>query len=228
MLHSKDHTHQSHSHNQETRGLLLDRGWRYDLEVWFFDAFLVHGEINRLRHRVLDGADLPGGHKLLDVGCGTGTLAIQAARRLTGAGDVTGVDPAPRQIARARSKARRAGVKVDFQSGVIENLSFPDSTFDTVTSTLMMHHLPGDLRLQGLAEIARVLKPQGRLIVADFDYPDGDQPTTSPAANGCGGTSALPDLLQQSGFSDIDVEHITFNRPHRGWIGASVTSASKG
>jgi ubiquinone/menaquinone biosynthesis C-methylase UbiE len=228
MLHRRHPSHQSHSDNQKTRGLLLDRGWRYDLEVWFFDTFLLHGEINRLRRRVLDGADLSAGHKLLDVGCGTGTLAIQAGRRLAGAGQVTGVDPAPRQIARARSKARRAGVKVDFQSGVIENLSFPDKTFDTVTSTLMMHHLPGDLRLQGLAEIARVLKPRGRLILADFDYPDGHQPTTSPAANGYGGASALPDLLQQSGFSDIDIEHVTFNRPHRGWIGASLTSSSKG
>ena len=227
MLLNRYHSHQSHPHNQKTRGLLLDRGWRYDLEVWFFDTFLVHGEINRLRHRVLDLADLCAGHELLDVGCGTGTLAIQAGRRLAGAGQVTGVDPAPRQIARARSKARRAGVKVDFQSGVIENLSFPDRTFDTVTSTLMMHHLPGDLKHQGLAEIARVLKPEGRLILADFDYPDGHQPTTKPAANGYGGTDALPDLLQQTGFSDINIEHITFNRSHRGWTGASLTSAGK-
>jgi ubiquinone/menaquinone biosynthesis C-methylase UbiE len=228
MVHTRHHTHRSHSHNPKTRGLLLDRGWRYDLEVWFFDTFLVHGEINRLRHSVLDLANLSAGHKLLDVGCGTGTLAIQAARRLAGAGQVAGVDPAPRQIARARSKARRARVKVDFQSGVIESLSFPDRTFDTVTSTLMMHHLPSDLRLQGLAEIARVLKPQGRLVLADFDYPDGYQHTTKPAANGYGGTGALPDLVQQSGFSDINIEHTTFKRSHRGWTGASLTSASKG
>jgi ubiquinone/menaquinone biosynthesis C-methylase UbiE len=227
MLLSRRRSHQSHSHSQNTRGLLLDRGWRYDLEVWFFDTFVVHGDINRLRHRVLDLADLSAGQTLLDIGCGTGTVAIQAARRLAGAGQVTGADPAPRQIARARSKARRAGVKIDFQSGVIENLPFPDRTFDTVTSTLMMHHLPGDLKRQGLAEIARVLKPQGRLIVADFDYPDGHQPATAPDANGFGGTSTLPDLLQETGFSDINIEHITFNRPHRGWTGASLTSASK-
>jgi ubiquinone/menaquinone biosynthesis C-methylase UbiE len=228
MLLSRHHSPQSHSRNQKTRGLLLDRGWRYDLEVWFFDTFLVHGEINRLRHRVLDLADLSTGPKLLDVGCGTGTLAIQAARRLSGAGQVIGVEPAPRQIARARSKARRAGVNIDFQSGVIENLSFPDTTFDTVTSTLMMHHLPDELRRQGLDEIIRVLKPQGCLIVADFDYPDGHQPRTKAAANGCGGTDTLPDLLQQTGFNAISIEHITFSRSHRGWTGASLISAHKG
>jgi ubiquinone/menaquinone biosynthesis C-methylase UbiE len=228
MLLSRHHSPQSHSRNQKTRRLLLDRGWRYDLEVWFFDTFLVHGEINRLRHRVLDLADLSAGPKLLDVGCGTGTLAIQAARRLSGAGQVIGVEPAARQIARARSKARRAGVNIDFQSGVIENLSFSDRTFDTVTSTLMMHHLPDELRRQGLDEIIRVLKPQGCLIVADFEYPDGQQPTTKAAANGYGGTDTLPDLLQQSGFNDISIEHITFRRSHRGWTGASLISAHKG
>jgi len=228
MLLSRRHSHQSNSPNQKTRGLLLDRGWRYDLEVWFFDTFVAHGEVNRLRHRVLDLADLSAGSKLLDVGCGTGTLAIQAARRLPEAGQVTGVEPAPRQIARARSKARRAGIKVDFQSGVIEKLPFPDRTFDTVTSTLMMHHLPDELRRQGLDEIIRVLKPQGSLIVADFDYPDGHKSRTKAAANGYGGTDTLPELIQQTGFNDISIEHITFRRSHRGWTGASVISAHKG
>src|SRR5206468_2969042 len=157
------------------------------LEVWIFDTFVVHGAISRVRQSVIDRAELSAGHQLLDVGCGTGTLAIQAARRMGGAGHVAGIDPAPRQIARARSKARRAGLTVDFQSGVIEHLPFPDDTFDTVTSTLMMHHLPEDLRLEGLTEIARVLKPHGRLIIADFDFPDGHESATEPAANGYSG-----------------------------------------
>jgi ubiquinone/menaquinone biosynthesis C-methylase UbiE len=223
--HSRNHIHQSHSHGEKTRGLLLDRGWRYDLEVWFFDTFVVRGEIDRLRHRVLDQADLSAGDSLLDVGCGTGTLTIQAARRLGGAGRVIGIDPAPRQIARARSKARRASVAAEFQPGVIEHLPFPDATFDVVTSTLMMHHLPDDLRRQGLAEIARVLRPQGRLVLADFDYPDGDEPTAEPASNGFGGTGALTELLDAAGFGDIEVEHIRFGRSHRGWVGASIITA---
>ena len=228
MLLGKHHSHPSHSHDQHTQGLVLDRGWRYDLEVWFFDTFVVHGKIKRLRQRVLDLANLSAGHTLLDVGCGTGTLAIQAARRLAGSGQVAGVDPAAHQIGRARSKARRAGVDVELQSGVIEGLAFPDGSFDTVTSTLMMHHLPGELRRRGLVEIARVLKPHGRLILADFDYPDDHRPTPEPAANGYRETSSLPDVLQQTGFTDIQVERIPFNRTHRGWTGASLISASTG
>jgi ubiquinone/menaquinone biosynthesis C-methylase UbiE len=223
----KRHGNGSHSHAQRTGGLLLDRGWRYDLEVWFFDTFVMHGEISRLRQKVLEATGFSADLRLLDVGCGTGTLAIQAARRFHGPGQVTAVDPAPRQIARARSKARRAGLDVDFQPGVIEDLPFPDTTFDTVTSTLMMHHLPEDLKRQGLAEIVRVLRPKGRLVVADFDYPDGHLGTTEPAKNGYGGTDALPSLLQDAGFTDINTERITFTRQHRGWSGASLISAAK-
>jgi ubiquinone/menaquinone biosynthesis C-methylase UbiE len=81
---------------------------------------------------------------------------------------VVGIDPSSEQIARARAKAARGKVPVEFQVGVIEQLAFPDQTFDVVVSTLMMHHLPASLKRQGLVEIARVLKPGGRLVIADF------------------------------------------------------------
>ena len=226
VLHAKRHGKGTHSVAQRTAGLLLDRGWRYDLEVWFFDTFLVHGEISRLRQMVLDVAVLFGDQKLLDVGCGTGTLAIQAARR-AGPGQVAGVDPAPRQIARARSKARQAGLDIDFQPGVIEKLPFPDAAFETVTCTLMMHHLPDELKRQGMAEIVRVLKPQGRLVVADFDYADGHQEITEPAKKGYGGTDALPAVVREAGLIEISIDRIAFARQHRGWSGASVISAAK-
>ena len=74
-------------------------------------------------------------------------------------------------IAIARRKAERAGLEIDFRVGVIESLPFPDRTFDAVTSSLMMHHLPEHLRVKGLAEIQRVLKPAGRLLIADMMRP---------------------------------------------------------
>src|SRR5262249_56703632 len=97
----------------------------------------------------------------------------EVQRRVGATGRVVGVDPGPRQIARARAKAARGSVPVDFQLGVIEQLAFPDATFDVALSTLMLHHLPEDLKRRGIAEIARVLKPGGRLIIADFRPPDG-------------------------------------------------------
>ena len=74
-------------------------------------------------------------------------------------------------IARANRKAVRRDLAIKFQIGVIEQLSFPDQSFDVVLSTFMMHHLPDDLKRRGLAEIARVLKPGGRLLVLDMKGP---------------------------------------------------------
>ncbi len=73
----------------------------------------------------------------------------------------------------ARKKAARKKLDIDFRVGVIKSLPFPDSSIDVVTSSLMMHHLPEDLKVRGLAEIYRVLKPGGRLLIADFMRPTG-------------------------------------------------------
>jgi len=154
-----------------TRGLVMNWGWRYDLVVWLSDL-LLRGKLSELRRTALDLARLREGAAVLDVGCGTGALALAAKERVGKVGRVVGIDPGPRQIERARSKAARRGVDVDFRVGVIERLGLPDQTFDAALSTMMMHHLPDDLKQRGLAETARVLKPGGRLVVADFKRPE--------------------------------------------------------
>jgi ubiquinone/menaquinone biosynthesis C-methylase UbiE len=155
------HSEASKASAKETKGLILTGGWRYDLMEWFIDTFVFRGQVRQLRQRTAGLARLQLGDAVLDVGCGTGTLAMEVARRVGRAGHVAGVDPSPQQIARARSKAARRNAPIDFQIGVIEQLAFPDQTFDVVLSTLMMHHLPTNLKRQGLSEIARVLKPGG-------------------------------------------------------------------
>ena len=162
------HGSKSKSAAKETKGLILNGGWRYDLMGWFVDTFLFRGQWKELRQKTADLASIQPGEQVLDVGCGTGTLAMEVARRVGREGLVVGIDPSAEQIARACSKAARPNVPVEFQIGVIEHLAFPDQTFDAVLSTLMVHHLPAPLKRQGLAEIARVLKPGGRLIIADF------------------------------------------------------------
>src|SRR5260370_28170134 len=139
------HSSSSEAPAKETKGLILNGGWRYDLGEWFHDTFSFRGKFRELRQRTANLARLQPGEQVLDVGCGTGTLAIEVARYVGRAGRVVGVDPGTQQIARARAKAARRTIPVEFQVGVIEQLPFPNQTSDVVFSTLMMHHFELDL-----------------------------------------------------------------------------------
>jgi ubiquinone/menaquinone biosynthesis C-methylase UbiE len=147
-----------------THGLVLHWAARYDLLAWL----LTHGRERELREAIIGLADLQTGNDVLDIGCGTGTLAIAAARHVGAAGGVTGIDASPPMIARANRKAGKADARATFQVAVAENLPFPDQRFDVVFSTLMLHHLPRKTRQQCATEIKRVLKSGGRVVAVDF------------------------------------------------------------
>ena len=183
----------------ETHGRVIDWAWRYDLMVWLATL----GRERALRHMIADLARLQPGETVLDVGCGTGTMALGAKQRVADTGRVFGIDPSAHMIARACRKAARRGLTIDFQVDVIEQLAFPDRSFDVVLSTLMMHHLPDDLKRRGLAEIARVLKPGGRLLVLDAKHPAG--PWKS-------GMHDQPALMQEAGFSPIETGESLFSK----------------
>jgi len=214
-MHSFAHHHHRESGEgpaKATHGLILKGGWRYDLRGWFLDTFLFRGKMRELRLRTVTLARIQVGETVLDVGCGTGTLAIEVQSRVGRAGHVTGVDPAPQQIARACSKAARHNLPVDFQVGVIEQLAFPDQSFDVVLSTLMMHHLPHNLKRQGLAEIARVLKGGGRLVIADFKRKQERAGLAARFHAGGSGIQDLAALVKDAGFEHLETEEM---RPPR-------------
>lgn len=148
-----------------TAGIVLHSPVLYDFTVWL--AFF--GKERAFRDRLLDLARLVPGECVLDVGCGTGTLAIAAKQRVGPSGHVYGIDASPEMLARAEKKARRAGVEVLFGNGLAESLPYPDGHFDAVLSTVMLHHLPGKTRLKCAAEFRRVLKPGGRVLAVDFE-----------------------------------------------------------
>jgi len=207
------HSFARHQHNKSrgtspkaTKGLILNDGWRYDLMGWFCDIFLYRGKLRELRLRTANLAHLQPGEKVLDVGCGTGTLAIESKQRVGATGLVFGIDPGAQQIARARSKAAWRNVSIDFQIGVIERLPFSDQTFDVVLSTIMLHHLSDSLKRQGLSEIARVLKPGGRLVIADFNRPKEGQDQSSRF----GSVRDLPAFVKDANFSQIQTEEMPF------------------
>lgn len=145
-------------------GILLHSPRIYDLQVWL----ATRGREPALRERILDLARPAPGEAVLDVGCGVGTLAIAARRRVGASGEVFGVDASPEMVSGARRKALKAGMQIAFQHGLAQALPFPDARFDLVTSTLMLHHLPRPVREGSLREIRRVLKPGGRVLVVDF------------------------------------------------------------
>ncbi len=147
-----------------TTGNVIHGAFRYDLLVWLVSM----GRERANREKALNLAGLKPGESVLDVGCGTGTLAIAAKRRVGPAGRVYGIDASPEMIARARKKAKKAGVEVTFENAIVERLPFSDGTFDAVLATVMLHHLGRKARQQCACEMRRVLKLGGRVLVVEF------------------------------------------------------------
>jgi ubiquinone/menaquinone biosynthesis C-methylase UbiE len=158
-------TQHTHEAAPETRGKTI-RWWApfYDAVGWL----MSFGHVNELRKGTLQIAALKPGESVLDVGCGTGTLTRKAAAEVGPDAKVVGIDASPEMIETARKKAAKSAPGIDFQVAPIEKLPFADAEFDVVLSSLMLHHLPDDLKEQGLAEVRRVLKPTGRLIAVDI------------------------------------------------------------
>lgn len=202
-------THHSHSIEgpAQTEGTLIRWAPYYD----FVTNIMTLGHARLLRRLTVDNALIKPGDSVLDVGCGTGEVTLLTKTRAKD-GNVYGIDPAPEMITVARKKAARKKIEIDFRVGVIESLPFPDASMDVVTSSLMMHHLPDDLKVRGLAEVYRVLKPGGRLLIADFMRPTGSLLnhifiafTRHQGLNS--GIEDMQKLLNAAGFSQISISN---------------------
>ncbi|HLF74591.1 MAG TPA: methyltransferase domain-containing protein [Anaerolineales bacterium] len=122
------------------------------------------------KSRLIEQADIQAGQRVVDLGCGTGTLAIMVKQAAPGA-DVAGLDADPQMLGMARSKAARANVTVAFDQGMTYDLPYPDASVDRVLSSLMIHHLKTPDKERTAREVYRVLKPGGQLHVIDFGKP---------------------------------------------------------
>lgn len=121
----------------------------------------------RVRATFVREAGLAAPQRILDVGCGTGSLAVEIARALPGA-CVTALDPDPKALARAAEKAADAGVDVCFDQGFAQELPYDTGFFDRVVSSFMFHHLDHGTKHGMLCEVRRVLAPGGELHLVDF------------------------------------------------------------
>lgn len=142
-----------------------------DLFLPLYDPFTKLFGVDSLRRALLEQASLQPAYRVLDVGCGTGTLALLIKKEHP-AVTVIGIDPDPKALARAERKAERAEVSVHFERGFADALPFSDATFDRVFSSLMFHHLGTNEKGESLREIRRVLRPGGRLEFLDLASPN--------------------------------------------------------
>ena len=120
------------------------------------------------KRKLVQRANIQPQMKVLDLGCGTGTLTLMLKRAHPEA-QITGLDGDPQVLDIARDKSRGTDIKWD--EGLASSLPYPDSTFDRVVTSLVVHHLITDDKRRAFKEVYRVLKPQGELYVLDFGAP---------------------------------------------------------
>ena len=153
-------------------------------------------------------ANVAAGHRVLDLGSGTGTLAILLKATVPDA-DIVGLDLDPRILGIAKAKAERAGVSIEWAEGSVAAPPFAAQSFDRILSSLVFHHLTDAEKEQALAAARRLLRPGGSLHIADFGKPHNTYTRLAAAAfrhfDGAERTAAnlkgrMPNLLGAAGF----------------------------
>ncbi|MCC5575665.1 methyltransferase domain-containing protein [Microtetraspora sp. AC03309] len=150
------------------------------------------------------------GDRVLDVGCGTGYLTRIIAPLVGRDGHVTGVDPSTSMLDHARARAPRT---CSYRVGEGQDLPFSDASFDVVVSTLAVHHMPRSARGTAVREMFRVLRPGGKLLIADF------RPPTHPVSARLVGVlvgpamrpgmpESLAELVPDAGFRITSTTHV--------------------
>jgi len=186
----------------------------------------------RLRERLIAAAGIRAGQRVLDLGCGTGELSLAIQRRHPEA-RVVGVDPDPKALARARAKAVRAGLEPTFDEAFGGDLPYPDGSFDRVLSSLVLHHLMHDEKLEALREVRRVLAPGGALHVLDLGPPRSALERrlthffhwSERARDNVAGR--LPEMAREAGFPDArETERLASRFGSISLVVASAPSAS--
>ncbi|HEY1824299.1 MAG TPA: methyltransferase domain-containing protein [Trebonia sp.] len=191
------HLHEGSRHEGSRRtGTTLDRFRLNEL----VSQVAFAGRRGRTYRRIVALSGVRPGDSALDVGSSSGYLARKLAAVAGSAGHVTGVDPSQAAIAYAR---RHALVAMTFTVGVAQGLDLPDSSFDVVTCTLALHHVPARKRAAAVGEMFRVTRPGGLLLIADFDpsrpllplHPGGRRMRRASAAAG-----PLEELVAAAGY----------------------------
>jgi demethylmenaquinone methyltransferase/2-methoxy-6-polyprenyl-1,4-benzoquinol methylase len=131
---------------------------------------VLSGGVHHLwRRRLVNWSDVPRGGRVLDCATGTGDLAIAFARAVGPAGEVVGTDFSAAMLAPAPEKARRAGLAVRFEQADVTALPYAGDSFDVASIAFGIRNVSD--RVRGLSEMARVVRPGGRVMVLEFGQP---------------------------------------------------------
>lgn len=185
---------------------------RFDWLTPLYDPLLQWGmQEARFKRALITHAHIASGHRVLDLGCGTGTLTVLLKQTHPDA-NVIGLDVDPRILHIACTKARRAGVEITFTLAHAFQLPYPDNTFDRIVSSLMLHHLTTTQKQRTACEVFRVLRPGGSLHVIDFGRPHSPYGRVAStvirafqleeASDNVNGL--LPEMFRQAGFDPVE------------------------
>lgn len=197
----------------------------------FFDACNQLPAVRSLKPIMLDQMHLHRGQRVLEVGCGSGDDVRTLARRVGPTGHVLGIDDSPLVIAEARRRSEGRNLQVEFRVGDAVALELPDGAVDRCRAERLLlhaHAAPATI----VAELTRVLRPGGRLVVFDLDWDtlaiDGADPDltrrivrsySDGVANGCVGRT-LPRLARDAGLLDVVIVPHAIEIPFDffGWV----------
>lgn len=196
--------------NRASKSYIPALGYRW-LTRFYDPVVQLTTREDAFKRDLLRQASLQHGQRILDLGCGTGTLALLAKRAHPGA-EVFGLDADTEAVELARTKLEAAGIEVQLDQGLASALPYADESFDRALSSLFFHHLSSELKLEAMREVLRVLRPGGEFHIADWGKPtssamrlafiavqllDGFRTTTDNVRG------LLPDLLEFAGFEKV-------------------------
>jgi ubiquinone/menaquinone biosynthesis C-methylase UbiE len=179
-----------------------------DLLTPLYDPLLWLMRETRFKTDLVEQAQLTQGSRVLDVGCGTGTLAIMV-KQLHSEAEVVGIDADSKILGIARAKAAKAGINLMLDQGMADQLPYADSSFDRVLSSLFFHHLKSANKRRTLREVFRVLCSGGRFDVVDFGLPRTfySRLLARLTANGeevaANVQGLLPEMFREVGFENV-------------------------